>query len=143
MGHTDGLPPSMAENWLEFATKFYVLPGGQFLAIWDGFIVCVAVLNTVMLTFMAAFQVVTPGAWVLCYLMDVIFMADICRYSVALVQGGVPNMGHACCISIALPTYPIPQPQISNSIVPFYPMDSGSCSQRKWRLNTFTRLNFG
>ncbi|TPX36422.1 hypothetical protein SeMB42_g07086 [Synchytrium endobioticum] len=77
MGQKDGLPPSMAENWLEFALKFYVLPGGRFLAIWDGFIVFVAVLNTFMLTFMAAFQLHTPGAWVLCYLIDVIFIADI------------------------------------------------------------------
>ncbi|TPX37564.1 hypothetical protein SmJEL517_g00458 [Synchytrium microbalum] len=73
----EGLPPTMADHWLEYLTKFYLLPGGKFLAIWDAFIVCVAVLNTVMLTFMASFQVHSPGAWVLSYAIDIIFLTDI------------------------------------------------------------------
>ncbi|KAJ3130265.1 Kinesin-like protein kif27 [Nowakowskiella sp. JEL0407] len=83
------LPSTLAETWLDRLTKFYLIPEGVFMAQWDRFLVAVTVANCLMLPFMAAFQYIAIEAWIVSYLIDLIFLADIyIRFHIAYLQNG-------------------------------------------------------
>ncbi|KAJ3179085.1 hypothetical protein HK101_010080, partial [Irineochytrium annulatum] len=83
------LPTSLADGWVERLTKFYLIPEGPFLANWDRFMVLVTVANCVLLSFMSAFKFHNVASWIVCYLIDALFLVDIyIKFHVAYLQSG-------------------------------------------------------
>ncbi|KAJ3330919.1 Kinesin-like protein kif27 [Blyttiomyces sp. JEL0837] len=83
------LPTSLADGWLERLTKFYLIPEGPFMANWDRLMVLLTVINSIIISLMAAFRIEDPGAFVICYVIDFIFLVDIyIKFHVAYLQGG-------------------------------------------------------
>ncbi|KND03361.1 uncharacterized protein SPPG_02404 [Spizellomyces punctatus DAOM BR117] len=83
------LPPKNGDTLWDQLTKFYLIPEGHFLRTWNRFMVVIAIVNAILATFMAAFQYRSAAAWVVSYLMDVIFLADVyIKFHVAYLVGG-------------------------------------------------------
>ncbi|KAJ3383095.1 hypothetical protein HDU84_003877 [Entophlyctis sp. JEL0112] len=83
------LPAETDETWIALLRNFYLIPEGQFLAVWDRFMVFVAVVNSVLLSFMTSFRQLTAGAFVVCYIIDALYIVDmVIRFHVAYLMGG-------------------------------------------------------
>ncbi|KAJ1547745.1 Kinesin-like protein kif27 [Nowakowskiella sp. JEL0078] len=89
MAEKTTLPTTLAESWQERLTKFYLIPEGPFMSKWEQFLVIATVINCIMLPFMAAFQYTEKEAWIVCYFIDLVFLADIyVRFHIAYLQNG-------------------------------------------------------
>ncbi|KAJ3147441.1 Kinesin-like protein kif27 [Geranomyces michiganensis] len=83
------LPPRNGDTLWEQLTKFYVIPEGSFLRTWDEVMVIMAIINAILVPFMAAFQYHSVGAWIVSYLIDVLFFVDMyIKFHVAYLVGG-------------------------------------------------------
>ncbi|KAJ3238271.1 Kinesin-like protein kif27 [Chytriomyces hyalinus] len=84
------LPTSLAETWFDRLTKFYLIPEGPFLAMWDRLVVLSALINCILISFMIAFNHFTAAAWICSYAIDSIFLLDIyIKFHVAYLQNGL------------------------------------------------------
>ncbi|KAJ3150565.1 Kinesin-like protein kif27 [Geranomyces variabilis] len=83
------LPPRNGDTLWEQLTKFYVIPEGSFLRTWDEVMVIMAIINAILVPFMAAFQYHSVGAWIVSYIIDVLFFVDMyIKFHVAYLVGG-------------------------------------------------------
>ncbi|KAJ3344943.1 hypothetical protein HDU83_004596 [Entophlyctis luteolus] len=83
------LPVETDETWIAMLRNFYLIPEGQFLTIWDRVMVFVAVVNGVLLSFMTSFRQLTAAAFVVCYIIDALYVVDmVIRFHVAYLMGG-------------------------------------------------------
>ncbi|KAJ3381759.1 hypothetical protein HDU84_004867 [Entophlyctis sp. JEL0112] len=83
------LPTESDETWIAVLRNFYLIPEGQFLAVWDRFMVFAAVVNGVLLSLMTSFRQLTAGAFVVCYILDALYIVDmVIRFHVAYLMGG-------------------------------------------------------
>ncbi|KAJ3174459.1 Kinesin-like protein kif27 [Geranomyces variabilis] len=83
------LPPRNGDTLWEQLTKFYVIPEGSFLRTWDEVMVILAIINAILVPFMAAFQYHSVGAWIVSYIIDVLFFVDMyIKFHVAYLVGG-------------------------------------------------------
>ncbi|KAI8825844.1 uncharacterized protein EV422DRAFT_575725 [Fimicolochytrium jonesii] len=83
------LPPRNGDTLWERATKFYLIPEGDFMRVWEEVMVFVAIVNAILVSFMAAFQYHSTAAWVVSYIIDILFVADMyIKFHIAYLVGG-------------------------------------------------------
>ncbi|KAJ3123695.1 Kinesin-like protein kif27 [Physocladia obscura] len=83
------LPISEEENLWARVTGFYLIPEGPFMANWDRLMVLIALLNAILLPFMASFRQLSPGAFAVCYIIDAFCFADMYfKFHIAYLAGG-------------------------------------------------------
>ncbi|KAJ3029807.1 UNVERIFIED_CONTAM: Kinesin-like protein kif27 [Siphonaria sp. JEL0065] len=84
------LPTSLAENWMDRLTKFYLIPEGPFLRAWDSWIVFLALINCILISYMIAFKHFDAISWIVSFFIDFMFLVDIyIKFHIAYLQNGL------------------------------------------------------
>ncbi|KAJ3216877.1 Kinesin-like protein kif27 [Clydaea vesicula] len=82
------LPPGPS-GWIEALSEFYLIPEGAFLGKWNRFMVGIAVLSHVLITFQACFHHYWIASFAAGYVFDIFFLVDIFfKMHTAYLQGG-------------------------------------------------------
>ncbi|TPX55371.1 hypothetical protein PhCBS80983_g05374 [Powellomyces hirtus] len=82
-------PPRNGDTFWEQLTKFYVIPEGRFMRTWDEVMVIITIVNAILVPFMAAFQYHSIGAWIVSYIIDIMYLVDMyIKFHLAYLVGG-------------------------------------------------------